>query len=42
VRKGADGHPQCFTRPVPPYLYPIEEGERGAYDQLRVPVPLAA
>ena len=28
VRKGADGRPECFKRPVPPYLYPIDADER--------------
>lgn len=44
VRKGADGRPECFKRPVPPYLYPIADDERDAYDRLRVvePAPLAA
>lgn len=36
VRKGADGQPECFKRPVPPYVFPIDEAERGAYDQLRI------
>ncbi len=39
VRKGADGRPECFTRPVPPYIYPIGEAERDAYDSLRVEAP---
>ncbi len=42
IRKGADGRPECFKREVPPYLYPIEAGERDAYDRLRVETPLAA
>ncbi|MBW7901763.1 MAG: fumarate reductase/succinate dehydrogenase flavoprotein subunit [Rhodocyclaceae bacterium] len=42
VRKGADGRPECFKRPVPPYLYPIADDERDAYDRLRVTAPLAA
>jgi succinate dehydrogenase/fumarate reductase flavoprotein subunit len=36
VKKGADGQPECFTRPVPEYLYPIDEAERDAYDRLRI------
>lgn len=36
IRKGADGQPECFKRPVPPYVFPIDEAERGAYDQLRI------
>ncbi|SIQ53500.1 Succinate dehydrogenase/fumarate reductase, flavoprotein subunit [Aromatoleum tolulyticum] len=42
VRKGADGRPECFKRPVPPYLYPIDADERDAYDQLRVDDSVAA
>lgn len=42
VRKGADGRPECFKRPVPPYLYSIADDERDAYDRLRVTAPLAA
>jgi len=41
VRKGADGRPECFTREVPPYLYPIDEIERNAYNELRVAEPAA-
>lgn len=42
VKKGADGRPECFTRAVPPYLYPLDDKERGAYSQMRVDTPLAA
>lgn len=44
VRKGADGKPECFKRPVPPYLYPLTDEERAAYSDMRVddPAPLAA
>ncbi|WP_301103177.1 fumarate reductase/succinate dehydrogenase flavoprotein subunit [Propionivibrio sp.] len=42
VKKGADGRPQCFTRPVPPYIYPLDENERDAYSKMRVDTPLAA
>ena len=41
VRKGADGQPEIFRRPVPPYLFPIEEDERDAYDRLRIEDPAA-
>ena len=36
VRKGADGKPEIFKRPVDPYIVPIGEEERGAYDELRI------
>lgn len=36
VRKGADGKPECFKRPVPPYLFAIDEQERDAYNRLRI------
>jgi succinate dehydrogenase/fumarate reductase flavoprotein subunit len=36
IRKGADGRPEIFRRPVPPYLFPIDAEERGAYDNLRI------
>ncbi|SHI08101.1 fumarate reductase/succinate dehydrogenase flavoprotein subunit [Pollutimonas bauzanensis] len=39
VKKGADGRPHCFTRPIPPYLYPIDASERDAYGHLRVDAP---
>jgi len=42
VRKGEDGTPVCFKRPVPPYLYPIAAEERDAYDKLRVSTPVTA
>lgn len=42
VKKGADGRPECFKRPVPPYIYPLDETERDAYNQMRVETPLAA
>ena len=41
VKKGDDGRPECFTRPVPPYLYPIDAVERNAYSELRVEDPEA-
>ena len=36
LRKGADGRPELFKRPVDPYLFPIEADERDAYDRLRI------
>lgn len=36
VRKGADGEPEIFRRPVPDYLFPIEASERNAYNELRI------
>lgn len=42
VRKGADGQPECFKRPVPPYLFAIDADERDAYDRMRVETPVAA
>jgi succinate dehydrogenase/fumarate reductase flavoprotein subunit len=41
ARKGADGQPELFRRSVPPYLFPIEDGERHAYDRLRIENPAA-
>jgi succinate dehydrogenase/fumarate reductase flavoprotein subunit len=41
TRKGADGQPEIFRRPVPPYLFPIDEEDRGAYDNLRIADPAA-
>lgn len=40
VKKGADGRPTCFKRDIPPYLYPIDEAERDAYDRLRFEQPV--
>jgi succinate dehydrogenase/fumarate reductase flavoprotein subunit len=42
VRKGADGQPECFKRPVPPYLFAIDADERDAYDLLRIETPQTA
>ena len=36
VRKGADGRPEVFRRPVPDYIVPVGEDERNAYNELRV------
>lgn len=43
IRKGADGQPELFKRPVPPYLYPIDQSELYGYDAMRIASePLAA
>lgn len=43
VRKGADGQPEIFKRPVPDYIYPIDKSELYGYDAMRVESePLAA
>jgi succinate dehydrogenase/fumarate reductase flavoprotein subunit len=36
VRKGTDGLPEVFRRPVPDYIVPVAETERNAYNELRV------
>ena len=36
VRKGADGQPEFFKRPVPEYIYPIDKSELYGYDAMRV------
>lgn len=36
VRKGADGQPEFFKRPVPEYIYPIAKSELYGYDAMRV------
>lgn len=36
IRKGADGRPEVFKRPVPPYIVPIDATEREAYNELRM------
>jgi len=40
VKKGADGRPDVFTRPVDPYIVPVDD-ERDAYDHLRIDAPVA-
>jgi len=43
VKKGADGQPEIFKRPVPDYIYPIAKSELYGYDAMRVEAePLAA
>jgi len=43
VKKGADGQPEFFKRPVPEYIYPIAKSELYGYDAMRVESePLAA
>jgi succinate dehydrogenase/fumarate reductase flavoprotein subunit len=36
LTKGADGKPTLTTKPVAPYVVPIEEHERDAYDKQRI------
>lgn len=36
VKKGADGKPAFFKRPVDPYIVPVGDDERDAYNQLRI------
>jgi succinate dehydrogenase/fumarate reductase flavoprotein subunit len=36
IRKGADGKPELFKRPVDPYIVPVGDDERNAYNQLRI------
>lgn len=36
IRKGADGQPEIFKRPVPDYIYPIDKSELYGYDAMRV------
>jgi len=36
IFKGQDGRPALKRRPIPDYLYPLDQEERGAYDRLRI------
>lgn len=36
VKKGSDGKMTCFTRPIEPYLIPLDEEEKSAYQKLRI------
>jgi succinate dehydrogenase/fumarate reductase flavoprotein subunit len=36
IRKGTDGRPEIFKRAVDPYIIPIDDVERGAYNELRM------
>ena len=36
IRKGADGQPECFKREIPPYIVPIDDEEKNAYNELRL------
>ena len=38
LTKGADGRPSLTKRPIAPYVVPIEDHERGAYDRQRITV----
>jgi succinate dehydrogenase/fumarate reductase flavoprotein subunit len=40
--KDAAGNMACRKRPVAPYVVPLSDAERGAYDRLRVAKPVAA
>ena len=41
LKKGADGEMEFLTRPVEPYIIPIEEKEQDTYRRLRVSSPKA-
>jgi succinate dehydrogenase/fumarate reductase flavoprotein subunit len=36
VKKGENGEPEFFKRPVPEYIYPLSEKERQAYGDIRI------
>ncbi len=36
VKKGANGEMICFTRPIEPYIVPLDEEEKTAYQKLRI------
>ena len=40
--KDANGAMRSRKRPVAPYVVPLSDAERGAYDRLRVAKPVAA
>jgi succinate dehydrogenase/fumarate reductase flavoprotein subunit len=42
LTKGEDGAPSLTTRPVAPYVIPIEEHERDAYYKQRIQASVAA
>lgn len=42
LTRGEDGMPQLRKEPVKPYVVPIEEHEKGAYDRQRVGTPVPA
>src|SRR5690606_14376869 len=42
LKKGADGGIELFTRPVEPYVVPLEEKELGTYRNLRIAEPAKA
>jgi succinate dehydrogenase/fumarate reductase flavoprotein subunit len=41
LRKSADGRMQSFKRPVDPYVIPLAETEKTAYQRLRIPASAA-
>lgn len=36
VKKGANGDMTCFTRPIEPYIVPLDEEEKSAYQKMRI------
>lgn len=36
LKKGEDGKMTCFTRPIAPYIVPLDEKEKTAYQKLRI------
>ena len=36
IRKGADGQPEIFKRPVDPYIVPVSDDELDSYNHLRI------
>jgi succinate dehydrogenase/fumarate reductase flavoprotein subunit len=42
LRKGASGDMQAFTRPVAPYIVPLDEDERRSYYRMRIPAAAPA
>ncbi|MHB1229036.1 MAG: fumarate reductase/succinate dehydrogenase flavoprotein subunit [Halothiobacillus sp.] len=36
LKKGEDGNMTCFTRPIAPYIVPLDEQEKTAYEKLRI------
>jgi succinate dehydrogenase/fumarate reductase flavoprotein subunit len=36
LKKGDDGEMGCFTRPIEPYIVPLDEDEKTAYQKLRI------
>jgi succinate dehydrogenase/fumarate reductase flavoprotein subunit len=36
VKKDANGNMTCFTRPIEPYIVPLDDEEKTAYQKLRI------